>query len=268
MKTFRNTLIFAVVLAIVVIAVKIALSGDPVVPPAPEQEPIAQAPAEPPPPLEPILVQPPLAPPASDGEFTMAQAVNLPEDEGEHGEFTTSTDIHKQKIFKSDPKLAQFDYFREHVLLDSVSREDYRKLLADKEMLEQTRKDLLHPTDAKESMSGNVKRLMKIDYLREALSWKEHPGRGELMGLVENIILEDSFTSQMDPTIKRSLAATKMELYQILSDQDPARALALVEKAEGTRLEKMLQYFAESNQLRMDREREISLQARNTNPTP
>ena len=267
MKTFRNTLIFAVVLVVAVVAVKIALSGEPEVPPVPEQEQIAEAPSEPPPPLEPILVKPPLAPPASEGEFTMAQAVNLPEDEGEHGEFTTSTDILKQKVFKADPKLAQFDYFREHVLLDSVSREDYRKLLRDKEMLEQTRNDLLHPTDAKESMQGNVKRLMKIDYLREGLSWKENPDRAALLDMVENIILEDSFTAEMDPSIKRSLAATKLELYQLFSDHDPARALAMVEKAQGTRLEKMLQYFAESNQLRLDREREISLQAR-TNPTP
>jgi hypothetical protein len=266
MKAFRNTLIVAVVLLVAVVGVKIALSGEPEVPPPPAQEAVAAAPDEQPMPLPPHSVEPPRAPPSE--EFTMGEAVGLPEDEGEHGEFTTSTDILKQKVFKSDPKLAQFDYFREHVLLDSVTREDYRKLLADKDMLEQTRKDLLHPSDSKESMQGHVKRLMKIDYLREALNWKEHPGRSQLLEMVENIILEDSFTAQMDPSVKRSLAATKMELYQIFSEHEPARALALVDKARGTRLEQMLKYFAQSNQQRLEREQELSLQARNSKTTP
>lgn len=266
MKVFRNTLIVAVLTVVAVIAVKLALSGDV----APEQEEAPQAapvaarpePASPPPPSKPaqLAIPPMLASPETP--------VGLPEDEGEHGEFTTSTDILKQKLFKKEPKLAQFDFFREHVLLDSATREDYRKLLADKAMIEQTRNELLHPQDDKVSMQTQVKRLMQVDYLREAMAWKEHPGRPELLSEVERIILEDSFTSNMPPDIKRTLAATKMELFEILSEQDPARAKALVEKARGTRLEQMLQYFAEHNQRRLAKERELSLQAQNSTTTP
>lgn len=265
MKVFRNTLVVAVLTVLAVIAVEIALSGTPEVPPPPEQEPApvaaVTAPPEPstraatPPPTQ-IAVPPMLAP--------VETPLNRPEDEGEHGEFTTSTDILKQQLFKKEPKLAQFDYFREHVLLDSVTREDYRKLLADKSMLEQTRNELLHPKDAKITMASNVKRLMQIDYLREAMDWKEHPQRTGLLDDVERIILEDTFTSEMPPDVKRALAATKMELFEILYKQDPARAQSLVEKARGTRLEQMLAFFADHNQRRLAKERELSLQAQNT----
>jgi hypothetical protein len=263
MKVLRNTLIVAALTVLAVIAVKIALSGPIEVPPAPEAVTTPAPKVEPPP--KPAAPAAPSVPPMI---ASPEMPVDLPEDEGEHGEFTTSTDILKQKLFKAEPKLAQFDYFREHVLLDSSTREDYRKLLADKAMIEKVRGDLLHPTERKDTTESNVKRLMEIDYLREAMDWKEHPGRKDLLAEVERIILEDSFTADMPADIKRSLAATKLELYELYSAQAPERALALVEKARGTRLEKLLQYFAEHNQRRLAKERELSLQAQNQNTNP
>lgn len=265
MKVLRNTLIVAVLTVLAVIAVKIALSGPVEVPPTPEAVAARPAKVEPAPESKPAAPAQPSVPPLLASPET---PVNLPEDEGEHGEFTTSTDILKQKLFKKEPKLAQFDYFREHVLLDSVTREDYRKLLADKAMLEKVRNDLLHPTDLKDTNESNVKRLMEIDYLREAMDWKEHPERKDLLAEVERIILEDSFTADMPVDVKRSLAASKMELYEIYSAQAPERALALVGEARGTRLEKMLEYFGEHNQRRLARERELSLQAQNQTSKP
>jgi hypothetical protein len=265
MKVLRNTIIVAVLLVLAVIAVKLALSGPIEVPPAPEEVARPAPKAEPAPEPKPAVQAPLAVPPMLASPET---PVNLPEDEGEHGEFTTATDMLKQRLFKTEPKLAQFDYFREHVLLDSVTREDYRKLLADKAMIEKVRNDLLHPTERKDTTETNVKRLMEIDYLREAMDWKEHPGRKDLLAEVEQIILEDSFTADMPPDVKRSLAATKLELYELYSAQAPERALALVDKARGTRVEKLLEYFAEHNQRRLAKERELSLQAQNQNNKP
>ncbi|WP_225414235.1 hypothetical protein [Stigmatella hybrida] len=270
MKPFRLTLIAAVLILTSVVLVEFALSGPPEVPPQATPEvaavtppaPQASAPSRPQPkPAAPAQAAiPPL--------LASPETPSLPEDDGEHGEFTTSTDILKQRLFKREPKLAQFDYFREHVLLDSVSRESYRKLLLDKEMIAQTRDDLLHPKYTKDTTETNVQRLMQIDYLREGMAWKENPESDHLLAEVESIILEDSFTEGMAPGVKRSIAATKMELYELLSNRDPARALALVDKARGTRLEQMLQYFAEHNQRRLAKERELSLQAQTSTPKP
>jgi hypothetical protein len=200
------------------------------------------------------------APPAA------GEPVPLPEDDGEHGEFTTSTDIFKQQLFKREPKLGEFDSFREHVLPDEAMRAAYHKLLADEGMLAQVRDDLLHPKYTKDTPETNVKRLMQIDYLRESMAWKENPKREKVLAAVESIVAEDAFSSGMALDVKRSLAATKMELYEIFSGHDIARTTALLEKAKGTRQEAMMQYFADANQRRIAKERELSLQAKSPSP--
>jgi hypothetical protein len=115
-------------------------------------------------------------------------------------------------------------------------------------------------------METNVKRLMQIDYLRESLAWKDNPARADVIDMVATVIAEDAFAAGMPGDVKRSLAATKMELFQILSGHDAALVQKLVEKAQGTRVEAMLKYFAESNQRRIEKERELSLQAKAPSP--
>jgi hypothetical protein len=224
-------------------------------------EPAAPAPASEPKPAAaaPSAPQPAAAP-------LVGEAVPLPDDDGEHGEFTTSTDILKQQLFKTDPRLGEFDAFREHVLPDAATREAYRKLLADEEMIADVTDDLAHPKDLKDSMATNVKRLMQIDYLRESLAWKDNPKREKVMASVEGIISEDSFGAGMPADVKRSLAATKMELFEIFSGHDAERTAALVDKAKGTRQEKLVQYFAETNERRIAKERELSIQGQKPNP--
>lgn len=191
----------------------------------------------------------------------LAAPEEVPGEEGEHGEFTTATDVMKAKLFKTEPELARFDYFREHILLDSNGRKDYEALLADTRMYEQLRRTLGSSTEAEESLESSIKRLMRIDYLREALAWRQNPAREQLVSTVEGIILADSFSPELSLSARRSMAATRMELYEIFADQEPERARALVEAAKGTSLEKLLQYIAAHNQRRLVKEQELSLQA-------
>jgi len=202
--------------------------------------------------------EPPLAPRPSPLASAPAAA---PGDDGEPGEFTTTTDRVKAELFKTEPELARFDSFREHVLLDSNGREDYEALLADTRMYEQLRRALSASTEAEETLESSVKRLMQIDYLREALAWRQNPARAQLVSTVERIILEDSFTAELSPGARRSMAATRMELFEIFADQEPERAGALVEAAKGTPLEKLVRHFAARNQRRLVKERELSVQA-------
>ncbi|MFE8598787.1 hypothetical protein [Archangium violaceum] len=261
MKSSKNMLVLAG-LGVLVLAAMLLARED--APEAPAHEATAPAPAVPsrpaPTPAEQARPSAPLPKPPE----LLAAPEEFPGEEGEHGEFTTTTDVVKQKIFKTEPRLAQFDYFREHVLLDSNGRKDYQVLLADRSMYEQTRSALSHPGDDKDSMESNVKRLMRIDYLREALSWKENPERPHLLSTLEGIILEDSFEPGMGPEVKRSLAATKFELFELLYKQDPERARALVGSARGTRLEKLMEYIATRTQRIVAKEQDLSLQAKRT----
>jgi hypothetical protein len=191
----------------------------------------------------------------------LAAPEEVPGEEGEHGEFTTTTDLMKAKIFKTEPELARFDYFREHILLDASGRKDYEALLADPRMYEQLRRTLGSSTEAEESLESSIKRLMRIDYLREALAWRQNPAREQLVATVEGILLERSFSPELSLHARRSMAATRMELYEIFADQEPERASALVEAAKGTSLEKLLQFIAAHNQRRLVKEQALSLQA-------
>jgi hypothetical protein len=259
MKAFRYMLV-ATGFAALLVALVMRFGGE-------EQglAPRAEAPLQEVRPAQAPAQAPTAAPAASAAVVSVPPMLALPEEipgeEGEHGEFTTTTDIVKQKIFKSEPQLAQFDYFRQHVLLDSNGRRDYQKLLADRSMYEQTQRALLHPTDPRDDMESNARRLIQIDYLREALSWKENPERQHLVSVVEKIILEDSFGPMMPLAVKRSVAATKTELYEILYAQEPERAKALVDAARNTRLEGMLEYIARNNENRLAKEEALSLRA-------
>lgn len=188
------------------------------------------------------------------------------EDEAAPGEFTTETDLRKQRVFKTEPKLAEFDYFREHVLQDSVTREAYRRLLSDQAFVAKTRNDLLHPEGTENPNEANAKRLMEIDYLRESIRWKENPARAKVMDEVARVISEDSFEPEMHLALKRSISATKMELYEVFAEQDPNRARLLVDAAKGTRLEGMLQYFRTHDQQRLAKEAQLGLGQQGAEP--
>ena len=191
----------------------------------------------------------------------LASPERIPGEQGVHGEFTTSTDLVKQEIFQREPELARLDFFREHVLLDEQGRAEHQALLADRTVLERTRRALLYPRETETSMASHVERLMRIDHLRAALDWRDNPDRTHLLSVVEDIILEDSFGPMMPLDVKRALAASKLELYELLYTQDAGRAEELVRRARRTRLEKMVEYMAENNQHRLARERELSLRA-------
>lgn len=159
-------------------------------------------------------------------------------------------------ILKEDPSLASFRYFYDRPLLDAESRSQYEKLLSDKAMFAETSHDLLYPEERTEDLRGNVKRLMKIDYLRSALEWEENPERRALLSTIESTILTDNLPKGMGDDMKISLAGNKMELYALLYDLAPEHAMAVTEQSRGTRVEQLVQYIAESIALRRQKERE------------
>jgi hypothetical protein len=167
----------------------------------------------------------------------------------------------KKSIHKEDERLALFSYYHERVLPDSVSRERFHELLSDSGMLAHVQRGLLFPGEKRETLRGNIKRLMQIDYLRDALSWKENPRREQILSAVKDMILEDNFLPEYGEDMRVSLAANKMELYELLYAQDPKRAEALVTEARGSRLEALMTHLAERNQRLVAQEGALGLSA-------
>lgn len=164
-----------------------------------------------------------------------------------------------QEVVRADEALATVAYFRQHVLLSPELREEYHELLSDPEMFEKVRQDVLYPGEARETLAGNTKRLMAIDYLRDALAWDENPEREALLAMIEDMILEDNFLDELGMDMRISLATAKMELFTLLYEHAPDAAQTLVEAARGGKLERMIAYFAAAVPARAARERALAI---------
>jgi hypothetical protein len=165
-------------------------------------------------------------------------------------------------LLANDVQLDTFMYYHNRPLLDAASNVRYHEFLSDPAMFSNVKHDLLYPEETKVSQGASIKRLMKIDYLREALEWKENPQRAELIALVEELILTDNYPAGMTMDMRLSLSGNKMELYELLSDVAPDRALAVLEASKGTRLEEMLAWIANSLQTRRQIEASLETEVR------
>jgi len=165
-------------------------------------------------------------------------------------------------LLANDVQLDTFMYYHNRPLLDAANNVKYHEFLSDPAMFANVKHDLLYPEETKVSQGANIKRLMKIDYLREALEWKENPQRAELIALVEEMLLTDNYPAGMGMDMRISLSGNKMELYELLVDVAPDRAIAVLEASKGTRLEAMLAWIANSLQTRRQIEAKLETEVR------
>jgi hypothetical protein len=165
-------------------------------------------------------------------------------------------------LLANDVQLDTFMYFHNRPLRDAATNERYHEFMSDPAMFANVKHDLLYPEETKVSQGASIKRLMKIDYLREALEWKENPRRAELIALVEELILTDNYPEGMGMDMRLSLSGNKMELYELLYDVAPDRALAVLEASKGTRLEAMIAWIANSLQTRRQIEASLETEVR------
>jgi hypothetical protein len=171
-------------------------------------------------------------------------------------------------LLANDVQLDTFMYYHNRPLLDAATNVHYHEFLSDPAMFANVKQDLLYPEETKVSQGASIKRLMKIDYLREALEWKENPQRAELIALVEEMLLTDNYPAGMGMDMRISLSGNKMELYELLFDIAPDRAVAVLEKSKGTRLEAMLAWIANSLETRRQIEAKLDTEVRPPSSPP
>jgi hypothetical protein len=157
-------------------------------------------------------------------------------------------------ILASDRHLKVFRHYYNRPLLGEADREKYRKLLSDVSTFAEVKHDLLYPEETTVDQAGNIKRLMKIDYLRAALEWKDNPMREQLLATIEEVILTDNYPPGMGMDMRLSLSGNKKELYELLVEFAPDRASAVLAASRGTRLEGMVAFFDKSLQERQANE--------------
>jgi hypothetical protein len=205
----------------------------------------------------------PGAPPSSSeptrAELSAAAAeADKPEDDYE--DHPLARTMHQ--ILASDRQLATFMHYYNRPLLDDVAKAEYHEILSDPAVVASVEHDLLYPSETKADKAGNIKRLMKIDYLREALEWKDNPMRAELIALISQMILTDNYPADMTMDMRLSLSGNKMELYEILYSVAPDQASALLLASRGTRLEALIAYIANTIEVRRRLEASASNEVR------
>jgi hypothetical protein len=165
-------------------------------------------------------------------------------------------------LLANDVQLDTFMYFHNRPLLDEAGTARYHQFLSDPAMLAAVKHDLLYPEETKVDAAGNIKRLMKIDYLREAVEWQDNPARGEIISQVGDMLLTDNYPTGMGMDMRLSLSGNKMELYELLSEVAPDQAASLLQASKGTRLENLLGYIANSLQVRKQIEANLETEVR------
>lgn len=183
------------------------------------------------------------APEAAPGSSAKLEAPSISEDN--YGLYASDV----RNIFKETPALARFAYFQQHVLLDAQGKQRYHGLLADAGFFRGIRQDLRFPQELRASHKGQIRRLMGIDAIREALAWTDNPQRPSVLGLVEEILLADNIRPDLPLDLRQSLAANKLELFEILQSEEPARAAYVVERSRNTNQEALIDYVVEQVRL-------------------
>ena len=142
-----------------------------------------------------------------------------------------------EEILAQDKTLALFKRYHDNVLLDGPRREEYRQLLADPEMMTAMADALMQPGAGKVEPKEHYHRLMQIDYLEAALTWKDNPQRPKVLELTGKVISKDNFGDGPSSERRQMLAGGKMELYRLMYEQDASKAQELVASTRGTRME-------------------------------
>ncbi|HEX3760961.1 MAG TPA: hypothetical protein VHW23_19840 [Kofleriaceae bacterium] len=164
------------------------------------------------------------------------------------------------RVVDNDDQLRKFKAFYDRPLLDAESRKQYQAMLSDPATLAAVERDLLYPEDVVADQASSIKRLMKIDYLHEAMDWKENPQHDLVVRVVTETIVTDNFPADMGMDMRASLSGNKQELFQLLDEYEPAKAQAALQAAKGTRLEAMMTWIAQSNEKRKQLEANLDNQ--------
>ena len=139
---------------------------------------------------------------------------------------------------KSDDRLTRFESLRKKVLLSNEERAEKDRVLSDLKTIHWIESYLSETPKGANELKGH---LSAIDFLEEAIAWKENPSREEALESLENAIKVNQL-GLAKKEVKRLVVGDKIELFTILSQEEPAKARALLESTQDHRLRDTLNY--------------------------
>ncbi|WP_234065049.1 hypothetical protein [Myxococcus stipitatus] len=170
------------------------------------------------------------------------QAGDVDAPPGAPPEYFGSRDYIRKKVLAANKDLEDYKFFEAKVLRTPAETETFQAMLSSPERLDRAFTRLTSSGETAYSSEVELERMYQVDYLEQALRWKENPERERVLDLAEKVILADNLTPSLPIELRRSLAGDKLELFGVLQSVAPERALRTTERARGTRLERLLAF--------------------------
>jgi hypothetical protein len=130
---------------------------------------------------------------------------------------------------------------RNRVDLLAQDRSNSTQALSDRHNIDTARALLVASPNSYDKIEELV-RMKAVDFLSNAVAWKENPEHEYVMSSVKDIILNDNFRRPDDIQERKSLAGSKVYLFATLLRATPDTAEALLHQVEGTPTEPILNF--------------------------
>lgn len=157
-------------------------------------------------------------------------------------EYIGSRDHVRRKVLAANKDLEDYKFFEQKILRTPGETQAFQAMLASTERLDRAVARLTSSGETAYSSEVELERMYQVDYLEQALRWKENPERERVFALAEQIILADNLVPTLPIELRRSLAGDKLELYAVLQAVAPERAQRIAERARGSGVEKLLAF--------------------------
>ncbi len=112
--------------------------------------------------------------------------------------------------------LKKYEGFSHKALPTREEQEKIHQLLAEPSLIKESQKTLLGATEYSFSSKGQKRRMESVDFLYDALRWKENPNGDLAVRAVLAVLDRDLGALRVPRDLKRSFAGDQIELYQIL----------------------------------------------------
>lgn len=119
------------------------------------------------------------------------------------------------------------------VMLSGKERDEANSALADRKQIDGARAVLLQDESALNERTEQA-RFEAVDFLAAGMLSEDNPSRDYVLSAVAEVLSSDNVFRTNDMEQRKSLAGDKAELFDVLLQVEPSRAMELFEKSRGT----------------------------------
>gem|GEM_PF-6326177 len=131
-------------------------------------------------------------------------------------------------------QLESYRPLKEKVVVNEAEQQALHALLADAERLEAAAAILKGEALGAHTTKTRAIRMEAVDFLAEAIAWRENPSRSLALELARAAVLNENYHHVASAWLKQDFVGDKLELIEALRTEDPRSLKALAAQALAT----------------------------------